>query len=82
MSRRYRFIPAGDEDIDRAIAADPDAAPVDAAFWDNAKMVMPAAKQAISIRLDADVLAYFKNDGPGYQSRINAVLRSFMEAKG
>lgn len=34
-----------------------------------------ARKQAVNIRLDADVLAWFKNGGPGWQSRINAVLR-------
>jgi uncharacterized protein (DUF4415 family) len=36
-------------------------------------------KTAISLRLDADVLAWFKAGGPGYQTRINAVLRAFME---
>jgi uncharacterized protein (DUF4415 family) len=43
--------------------------------------VMPGAKTAISIRLDADVLAFFKQGGAGYQSRINAVLRAYMNAK-
>ena len=42
---------------------------------------MPMPKQAISIRLDTDVLEFFKDEGPGYQSRINAVLRSYMDAK-
>ena len=36
-------------------------------------------KTAISLRVDADVLAWFKAAGPGYQTRINAVLRAFME---
>ena len=36
-------------------------------------------KTAISLRLDADVLAWFKAVGPGYQTRINAVLRAYME---
>ena len=39
------------------------------------------AKQAISIRLDPDVLEFFKKDGPGYQGRINAVLRHYMAEK-
>ena len=36
-------------------------------------------KAAISLRLDADVLEWFKAQGPGYQTRINAVLRAFKE---
>ena len=54
---------------------------MDDAFWKRAKLVMPMPKQAISIRLDTDVLEFFKDEGPGYQSRINAVLRSYMDAK-
>jgi len=36
-------------------------------------------KQAISLRVDRDVLAWFKSLGEGYQSRINAVLRGYMD---
>ena len=71
-----------DAAISRAIEQDADAAPLlGDAFWNNAKVVMPVAKQAISIRLDQDVLDYFKGQGGGYQSRINAVLRSYMDTK-
>jgi uncharacterized protein (DUF4415 family) len=42
---------------------------------------VPPKKTAISIRIDPDVLNYFKNEGPGYQRRINAVLRSYVEQK-
>ncbi len=38
------------------------------------------AKTAISIRIDADVLEWFRAQGPGYQKRINLVLRAFREA--
>ncbi len=38
-----------------------------------------AAKASVSLRLDADVLAWFKAQGPGYQTRINAVLRAFKD---
>ena len=38
------------------------------------------AKQAVSLRLDADILEFFRKTGKGYQTRINAVLRSFVEA--
>jgi uncharacterized protein (DUF4415 family) len=60
---------------------DPDLHGLDAIDWSKAELVMPGAKTAISIRLDADVLAFFKQGGAGYQSRINAVLRSYMNAK-
>jgi len=49
--------------------------------WASARLVVPEAKAAISIRLDPDVLAFFRAGGRGYQTRINAVLRAFMEAQ-
>jgi uncharacterized protein (DUF4415 family) len=39
-------------------------------------------KTAISLRLDADVLAWLKSQGPGYQTRINAILRAYKDAAG
>ncbi len=67
-----------DEDIERAVASDPDADIIDP-DWENAVLVVPPSKTPISIRLDDDVLAFFKADGAGYQKRINAVLRSYMD---
>ncbi|MEL7465088.1 MAG: BrnA antitoxin family protein [Pseudomonadota bacterium] len=49
--------------------------------WANAVIVHPQPKVAVSIRLDNDVLEFFKKDGKGYQTRMNAVLRTYMEAK-
>ncbi len=49
-------------------------------FWKDANVVFPAAKKAVTIRLDGDVLDWFKKGGKGYQSRMNAVLRSYMES--
>lgn len=69
-----------DEQIEEAVRNDPDAVPI-GVDWSDAVLVMPAKKQPISIRLDEDVLAFFKRDGDGYQRRINAVLRSYMEQK-
>lgn len=48
-------------------------------LWQGARVVTPVAKQAISIRLDEDVLEFFRATGPRYQSQINAVLRSYVE---
>ena len=50
-------------------------------FWDDATVVEPPAKQPISLRVDSDVLEWFKTQGPRYQSRINAVLRSYMSQR-
>ena len=47
-------------------------------FWDEAELVVPVAKRAISLRVDEDVLKWFRERGPRYQTRMNAVLRSFM----
>lgn len=49
------------------------------ALWRHARVVTPLAKQAISIRLDQDVLEFFRASGPRYQSHINAVLRSYVD---
>ena len=38
-------------------------------------------KVDIHMRLDPDIVEFFKKEGPGYQSRINAVLRTYMEAR-
>ena len=55
---------------------------IDEDFWRKARVVMPGErpKTSITIRLDADVLDWFKAQGRGYQTRINAVLRTFVEA--
>jgi uncharacterized protein (DUF4415 family) len=51
-------------------------------FWENARVVMPpAGKSSIHLRVDTDVLQWFKAQGRGHLSRMNAVLRSFMEAQ-
>jgi uncharacterized protein (DUF4415 family) len=44
-----------------------------------AEAIMPIPKKLLSLRIDADVVAWFKARGPGYQTRINAVLRAFVE---
>ena len=63
----------------RAVESDPEARPTDAEFWKKARVVMPASKQTITIRLDADLLEWLRKQ-KGYQTRINAVLRTFMDA--
>jgi len=69
-----------DKEIEEAVRNDPDAVPLDV-DWSEAVLVIPPKKKAISIRVDEDVLDYFKKEGAGYQRRINAVLRSYMQQK-
>ena len=66
---------------DREIRASspPELADLPDDFWDDAKVIAPVAKEPISLRVDEDVLAWFRRQGPRYQSRMNAVLRSYME---
>lgn len=70
-----------DADIEKAVASDPDTFIPDAAWWKRARMVLPGAKEMVTLRLDPDVLAWFRKSGRGYQTRINAVLRAFIEAQ-
>jgi uncharacterized protein (DUF4415 family) len=49
--------------------------------WSKPEFFVLEPKKAVSIRLDPDVLAFYKAGGRGYQTRINAVLRSYMQAK-
>jgi uncharacterized protein (DUF4415 family) len=67
-----------DAEIAEQIRRDPD----DVEFTDEmlaaARWVMPAKKVPISFRVDPDVLAFFRADGEGYQSRMNAVLRGYV----
>lgn len=69
-----------DKEIEEAVRNDPDAVPLDI-DWSKAVLVIPPKKKAISIRVDEDVLDYFKKEGAGYQRRMNAVLRSYMQQK-
>lgn len=50
------------------------------AVWIKAADQLPRTKKQITLRIDAEVLEFFKHDGRRYQSRMNAVLRSYVEA--
>lgn len=70
-----------DAEIEAAIASDPEWAELEPIDWSKAEVVVPPKKQAISIRLDQDLIEFFKNEGPGYQRRINAVLRGYVRER-
>lgn len=50
-------------------------------FFKKAELKLPEPKKSISLRIDPDVVAWFKKKGKGYQTKMNAVLRMYMEAK-
>ena len=66
------------KEIEAQIAADPDEADM-VIDWDSATVEMPQPKAVLNMRIDRDVLEYFRKMGKGYQTRINAVLRSYMD---
>ena len=70
-----------DAEIERAVAEDPDQSFWSEEDWANARIVYPPGKAPVTLRLDRDVLSWFKQQGRGYQTRINAVLRAFVEAQ-
>ena len=50
-------------------------------FWNKAELKMPEAKEGVFIRLDGDVLSWFRGQGRGYQTRINSILRAYYESQ-
>ena len=64
-----------DKDIDMS-----DIPELDDSFFQNAEIKVPP-KQPVTLRLDSDVLVWFKSQGQGYQTRINKLLRSYMESQ-
>ena len=69
-----------EEQLQNAAASDPDAGAIPPGFWKEATVIMPPEKIKVGIRLDSDVVEWFKSTGKGYQTRINAVLKSYMDA--
>ena len=71
-----------DEEIEAAALADPDAPPMDVDapdFWEEVVIVIPS-KKLVCLRIDQNILDWFREQGKGYQTRMNAVLRAYMEA--
>jgi uncharacterized protein (DUF4415 family) len=68
-----------DADIRKGIERDSDVAATDEEFWKDAKVVLPRRKAVVTMRLDADLLEWFRQRR-GYQTRINAILRAYMKA--
>jgi uncharacterized protein (DUF4415 family) len=90
MIKRFRLDPNNPPKMTAAQLKRLDEMPIDYSdipelnheFFKNAKIVnWPPAKAQLTIRLDADVLAWLKSNGRGYQTRINRILRVAMESQ-
>ena len=67
---------------DRTRANAPEGPSLEPGFWGTAKVSYPdGPKERLTVRFDQDMVAWFKSQGKGYQTRMNAVLRSFYEAR-
>lgn len=83
--QRLKELP--DEAITSAAETDPDNLPLDDPFFETARRLSPSAllkeaKQQITLRIDAEVLEWFRASGVGYQSRMNAVLKAYVQTHG
>ena len=67
-----------EEEIERDIASDPDETGM-VVDWNSVSVKLPELKADLHMRIDRDVLEFFRKTGRGYQTRINAVLRSYVE---
>lgn len=69
-----------DVDIAAQASTDPDMGLLTPEFWDKADIVEPEGTEQITLRLPRRVVKHFKATGKGYQSRISAVLQSYVDA--
>jgi len=70
-----------DTDIAKAVEDDPDTFVPDAAWMAQAQLVPPRGKKLVTLRVDPDVLNWFRQGGRGYQSRMHDVLKAFVASK-
>jgi len=71
-----------DRQIKKAIRSDPDAAPIlDKKWFAKAQLVMPEPKVPVSLRIDREVVDWFKSHGARYQSRMNAILKAYVQTQ-
>jgi uncharacterized protein (DUF4415 family) len=78
---RARLKRLSDKEVLRAAQSDPDSFLPDANWFTTAKLVTPRTKNVVTLRLDPEILEWFRNNGRGYQTRINSVLKAFVAAQ-
>jgi len=70
-----------DEEIEQAALSNPDALPTDFEYWQDPQVIPARETERVTLRLDRGVLDFFRRQGRGYQSRMNAVLQAYVEAQ-
>lgn len=68
-----------DEELERLVAEDKDERGI-RPDWTQAKLVLPQAKQSVHLRLDGEIIAFFRSQGKGHISRMQAVLKAYVDA--
>jgi uncharacterized protein (DUF4415 family) len=84
MSGKKTSITSDLERLDKMADADIDYSDIpelDESFFTKATVVLPRKKDSITLRIDHDILEFFKNQGRGYQTLINAVLKMYVQTK-
>jgi uncharacterized protein (DUF4415 family) len=76
-----RVAELSEAELARSIAEDPDWKDIPPDWIEGAEVVAPNPKKLLSLRVDQDVVEWFKGTGPGYQTRMNAVLRAYVTAR-
>jgi len=69
-----------EDELEAAIADDPDWRGLDPDWWKQASMVHLGTKKQLTLRIDEDIVTWFRAQGRGYQTRMNAALRAYMDA--
>jgi uncharacterized protein (DUF4415 family) len=80
--RKWNQVPEGRKKISvlrNDVPEDSHAHATDEQLWKTPKVVVPIPKEIVTMRLDADLLRWFRRER-GYQTRINAILRAYMQA--
>ncbi|MFZ0394592.1 MAG: BrnA antitoxin family protein [Terracidiphilus sp.] len=70
-----------EQGLDKTRADAPPAESLGAEFWKSARVVLPPGKTSIHLRLDSDVVEWFRSRGKGHLTHMNAVLRAYVEAQ-
>ena len=75
----HRVDAQSDEELERLIAEDEDERSM-RADWTRAKLVLPQAKKSVHLRLEEEIINFFKSKGKGHISRMQAVLKAYVDA--
>ena len=76
-----QFSRVSDESIDEVAPSESYNSPGDHEFWKAVEVTAPETKKQLTLRLDREIYDWFKSQGRGYQTRMNAVLRAYIKAQ-